>query len=129
MSRCILRCLWTLLYASQAADQHLEAVQSLGYGRAVWIVAPVGFDGVSQNQQEVSEPGKGRSRRLVKHISLEQHHPAPPAPVAHQDWAALSLQMQKLQVMPSCKLKSLMAIAAARYMPICTGPYMLTHAP
>ena len=129
MSRCVLRCLWPLLQASQAADQHLEAVQSLWYGRARWIVAPVGFDGVSQNQQEVSEPGKGRSRRLVKHISLEQHHPAPLAPVAHQDWATLSLQMQKLQVMPSCKLKCLMAIAAARYMLICTGPYMLTHAP
>jgi len=58
-----------------------------------------GFEGVSQNQQEGSEPGRSRSRRLAKHISLEeQRQPPSPTPTAQQDWDAMALQMQKLQV-------------------------------
>ena len=67
----------------------------------------VGCQGLSQNQQEEArEPGKGRGRRLVKHISLEehqhqqhQHQQEPPAASVHDaDWPALTLQVQKLQV-------------------------------
>ena len=67
----------------------------------------VGCQGLSQNQQEEArEPGKGRGRRLVKHISLEEHQQrqhqhqqaSPAASVRDADWPALTLQMQKLQV-------------------------------
>ncbi len=58
---------------------------------------------MSQNQAQACEPSKSRGRRLVKHTSLEerhqqQHQQASPASGAQQDWAAMTLQMQKLQV-------------------------------
>ncbi|DBA81597.1 TPA: hypothetical protein ACH3X1_007364 [Trebouxia sp. C0004] len=62
-----------------------------------------GLEGMSQNQAQASEPSKSRGRRLVKHTSLEERHQqqqnqqAYPASGAHQDSAAMTLQMQKLQ--------------------------------
>ena len=59
---------------------------------------------MSQNDAQASEPNKSRGRRLVKHTSLEERHrqqqnrQASPACDAQQDLAAVTLQMQKLQV-------------------------------
>ena len=58
----------------------------------------VGFEDNLQNE-EASSRSQGQGRRLAKHISLEQaRHQRAPSPPAPSDWAALNLQMQRLQV-------------------------------